>query len=160
MSFTVTFSPPFLNTFTCTKPPSHFFRNPRIILLLKSNSFQPLLASRRTPNFPPGTDNFVGGPRNWSRSINPESDDDLEVDEDEEEEDRSLDLLVRFVQNVFRKISKRARKAVQAVLPVSIPSKLVGFSVNGVLILAFLWVLKAFLEVIHHLIYLSLPFFM
>ncbi|CAL9074292.1 unnamed protein product, partial [Musa acuminata var. zebrina] len=29
-----------------------------------------------------------------------------------------------------------------------IPSKLVGFSVNGVLILAFLWILKAFLEVV------------
>ncbi|XWS68154.1 hypothetical protein CRYUN_Cryun04dG0067000 [Craigia yunnanensis] len=146
MSFTVTLSPPFLNTFTYTKPPSHFFRNPRI-LLLKSHSFQPLLASRRTPIFPQGPDNLVDGPRNWSRSITPVFDDDLEVDEDEEE-DRSLDLLVRFVQNVFRKISKRARKAIRAVLPFSIPSKLVGFSVNGVLILAFLWVLKAFLKVV------------
>ncbi|XVF01414.1 hypothetical protein REPUB_Repub04eG0087100 [Reevesia pubescens] len=149
MSLSVTLSPPFLTTFQYTKPPSHFFRNPKIILL-KSHSFQPLLASRRSLNFPQGTDNLVDGPRNWSRSITPEFDDDLEVDEDEEEEedeeDRSLDLLVRFVQNVFRKISKRSRKAVRSVLPVSLPSKLVGFSVNGVLILAFLWVLKAFLE--------------
>lgn len=74
-------------------------------------------------------------------------DDDEEEDEDEEE-DRSLDLLVRFVENVFRKISKKARKAVRSVLPVNISTQLVGFSVNGVIILAFLWVLKAFLEVV------------
>ncbi|XP_022763539.1 protein SHORT HYPOCOTYL IN WHITE LIGHT 1 [Durio zibethinus] len=148
MSVIVTLSRPFLTNIPYRKPPSHFFRNPQIHLL-KSHSFQPLLASRRIPNFPQGTDDLVDGPRSWSRSMTPEFDDDQEVDEDEEEEeDRSLDLLVRFVQNVFRKISKRARKAVRAVLPVSIPSNLVGFSVNGVLILAFLWVLKAFLEVV------------
>ncbi|XVE49362.1 hypothetical protein DITRI_Ditri01bG0077400 [Diplodiscus trichospermus] len=159
MSCAVRLSPSYLTTFTFANPPSHLIRNPRI-LLLESQSFQPLLASRRTPNFPQGTDNLADGPRNWSRSITPEFDDDLGVDEDEEEEeDRSLDLLVKFVQNVFRHISKRARKAVRAVLPVSIPSKLVGFSVNGVLILAFLWVLKAFLEVIHHLIRLYLSIF-
>ncbi|XWS54653.1 hypothetical protein CRYUN_Cryun10bG0107000 [Craigia yunnanensis] len=149
MSSIVTLSPSFLTTFPYTQPPPHSGSSK--ILLLKSHSFQPLLASRRTPNFPQGTDNFVDGPRNWSRSITPGFDDDQEVDEDEEdeeEEDRSLDLLVRFVQNVFRKISKRARKAVRAVLPVSISTKLVGFSVNGVLILAFFWVLKAFLEVV------------
>lgn len=60
--------------------------------------------------------------------VTPEFDDDLDVDEEEDEdEDRSLDLLVRFVQNVFRKVSKRARKAVRSVLPVSIPTKLVPF---------------------------------
>ncbi|KAL4181705.1 hypothetical protein AMTRI_Chr12g238720 [Amborella trichopoda] len=69
-------------------------------------------------------------------------------EQEEEEDDRSLDLLVRFIQNVFRKISKRARKAVRSVLPIAIPTKLVGFSVNGVLIIAFLWVLKALLEVV------------
>ncbi|XWS54654.1 hypothetical protein CRYUN_Cryun10bG0107000 [Craigia yunnanensis] len=124
MSSIVTLSPSFLTTFPYTQPPPHSGSSK--ILLLKSHSFQPLLASRRTPNFPQGTDNFVDGPRNWSRSITPGFDDDQEVDEDEEdeeEEDRSLDLLVRFVQNV-------------------------GFSVNGVLILAFFWVLKAFLEVV------------
>lgn len=74
-----------------------------------------------------------------------EDDDD---DEGEEEEDRSLDLLVKFVENVFRKVSKRARKAVRSVLPVAISTKLVGFAVNGLIILSFLWVLKAFLEVV------------
>lgn len=74
--------------------------------------------------------------------------DDDEDDEEEEEDDRSMDLLIRFVENVFKKISKRARKAVRSVLPINIPTKLVGFSVNGVIILAFFWILKAFLEVV------------
>ena len=84
-------------------------------------------------NFIQGTDKFVDGPSNWSRSITPEFDDDQEVDEDEEDEeveDMSFDLLVRFVQNVFRKISKRARKAVRTVLPVSISTKLVPFNLH------------------------------
>lgn len=48
-------------------------------------------------------------------------------DEDEEDEDRSLDLLIKFVQNVFRKISRKARKAVRSVLPGAISSQLVFF---------------------------------
>ncbi|KAG2250030.1 hypothetical protein Bca52824_089658 [Brassica carinata] len=92
-----------------------------------------------------------GARTGWNRRIRPEYGFDDEEDEDdheeEEEEDRSLDLLLRFVENVFRKVSKRARRAVRSILPVSISTKLVGFSVNGVLILAFLWILKAFLEV-------------
>lgn len=98
---------------------------------------------------------MVDDRRNWNRSINSdfdiiggEEEEDEEEEDEDEEEDRSLDLLVRFVENVFRKVSRRARKAVRSVLPQSIPTKLVGFSVNGVLMLAFLWVLKAFLEVI------------
>lgn len=73
--------------------------------------------------------------------------DEDEDDEDEEEEDRSLDLLVKFVQNVFKKLSRKARKAVRSVLPDSISSQLVSFSVNGVIILTFLWLSKAVLEV-------------
>jgi hypothetical protein len=46
-------------------------------------------------------------------------------DEEEKEEDRSLDLLVLFMQNFFKNISRRARRAVRSVLPPSIPSKLV-----------------------------------
>lgn len=75
-------------------------------------------------------------------------DEDDDEDEDEEDEDRSLDLLIKFVENVFRKVSRKARKAVKSVLPVPISAKLVGFAVNGTLILTFLWVLKAFLQVI------------
>ncbi|KAG8368513.1 hypothetical protein BUALT_Bualt15G0053500 [Buddleja alternifolia] len=74
--------------------------------------------------------------------------DDDDEDEEEEEEDRSLDLLIRFVENVFRKVSRKARRAVKSVLPVPISTRLVGFAVNGTIILTFLWVLKAFLQVI------------
>uniref|UniRef100_A0A2P2K490 Uncharacterized protein MANES_10G087100 n=1 Tax=Rhizophora mucronata TaxID=61149 RepID=A0A2P2K490_RHIMU len=108
-----------------------------------------LQVSRRTSSFPPESNDLVDdNPRNWSRSKEflPGDDEDDDGDDDEEE-DRSFDLLVRFVQNVFKKISKRARKAARSVLPAAISTKLVGFSVNGVLVLAFLWVLKAFLEV-------------
>ncbi|GAV78815.1 hypothetical protein CFOL_v3_22280, partial [Cephalotus follicularis] len=100
----------------------------------------------------------LNDPRNWSRRISSEFADDEDYkddandydddDDDEEEEDRSLDLFVRFIENVFKKLSKKARKAVRSVLPVAISTKLVGFSVNGVLLLTFLWVLKAFLEVV------------
>ncbi|KAK8479743.1 hypothetical protein V6N13_114940 [Hibiscus sabdariffa] len=141
MAFAVTVSPSYLTISPYSKPPSFFFRNP------KFQSFHPLFASRRrTPNFTRVTDNLVDDPHNWSRSIITDFYDDQGVDEDED--DRSLDLLVKFVQNVFRKISKRAKKAVRSVLPVFIHSNLVGFSVDGVLILTLLWVSKAFLEVV------------
>ncbi|BAU00828.1 hypothetical protein LR48_Vigan303s003900 [Vigna angularis] len=91
-----------------------------------------LFKSRRT---------LVHDPRKWMHS---RSDD----EDDENDEDRSLDLLVRFVQNVFKKVSKRTRKAVRSVLPFPISTHLVGFSVNGTLLLTFLWILKAFLQVL------------
>ncbi|XP_031276088.1 protein SHORT HYPOCOTYL IN WHITE LIGHT 1 [Pistacia vera] len=147
MSFAVTLSSPSLLPLPQQKSP---FRNyPKFLTFRTLN---PLQASRRIPNFPEGSESLVDDPRNWGRRISQQfnedyGDDDDEEDE-EEEEDRSLDLLVRFVENVFKKVSRRARKAVRSVLPVSISTKLVGFSVNGVLILAFLWVLKAFLEVV------------
>ncbi|XP_065869659.1 protein SHORT HYPOCOTYL IN WHITE LIGHT 1 [Euphorbia lathyris] len=110
-----------------------------------------LRASRRISNNNTSNTNLVGDPRIWSRAINndmfDDADDDDEDDE-EEEEDRSLDLLARFFENVFKKVSKRARKAVRSVLPPSISTKLVAFSVNGVIMLAFLWILKAFLQVV------------
>lgn len=78
-----------------------------------------------------GRDDFADDTRSWNRKIKPEYgfDEDYdgeEDDDDHEEEDRSLDLLLRFVENVFRKISKRARKAVRSILPVSISTKLVS----------------------------------
>ncbi|KAL2349531.1 hypothetical protein Fmac_003531 [Flemingia macrophylla] len=102
-------------------------------------------SSQRFSNLslPQGRSNFIHDPRTW---MHPISDDD--EDGDEKEEDRSLDLLVRFIQNVFKKVSKRARKAVRSVLPFPISNHLVRFSVNGILMLAFLWILKAFLEVL------------
>ncbi|GKF42338.1 protein short hypocotyl in white light 1, partial [Tanacetum coccineum] len=78
-----------------------------------------LQASRRPP----------AEPDNWRRkdmmSFSGEYDDEEEEEEEEEEEDdRSLDLLIKFVENVFKKVSKRARKAVRSVLPLNIPTKL------------------------------------
>ncbi|KAL8151556.1 hypothetical protein V2J09_021364 [Rumex salicifolius] len=110
-------------------------------------------ASQRAPNFPQESDGLFNKSRRWAQvdfwdEYDGEDEDEDDDEDDEEEEDRSLDLLIRFVENVFRKVSRRARKAVRSVLPVSISTKLVGFAVNGALILAFLWVLKAFIEVI------------
>ena len=78
-------------------------------------------------------DHLVDDPRNWTRNRSVVAgeygdDEDEDDEDDEEEEDRSLDLLVRFVQNVFKKISKRTRKAVRSVLPVPISTKLVRSS--------------------------------
>lgn len=88
--------------------------------------------------------NFAHAPRTWMLPIRDDDDD----DDDENEEDRSWELLGRFVQNVFKKVSRRARKAVRSVLPFPISTHLVRFSVNGILMLTFLWILKAFLEVL------------
>ncbi|CAN6685463.1 unnamed protein product [Malus baccata var. baccata] len=164
MPLSATLSPPSLSYFPQTQhhqPQLHLLHtlHPHLKPKTLTLQFQSPQASRRSPNYPQGggADNLADDPRSWGRSINSEvdrrydfedGDEDDEDDEEDEEEDRSLDLLVRFVQNVFKKVSRRARRAVRSVLPVSIPTKLVGFSVNGVLMLAFLWVLKAFLEVV------------
>ncbi|OVA01186.1 hypothetical protein BVC80_8887g24 [Macleaya cordata] len=87
-----------------------------------------LLASRRISNYSISQDggSTIAGPRNWSGATigDYDYDDDNDDDETGDDEDRSLDLLVRFFQNMFRKISKRARKAVRSVLPISISTKL------------------------------------
>ena len=64
-------------------------------------------------------------PRARRRPISWQEEEGEEDDEENDEEDRSLDLLVRFVENVFKKLSKRARKAVRSVLPVPISANLV-----------------------------------
>lgn len=111
-----------------------------------------LQASRRTTNnHTQKGDDFASDRRDWKHNLDFYGDDEEDEDDEEEEdeeEDRSLDLLIMFVQNVFKKISRKARKAIRSVLPVNISTKLVGFSVNGIIILAFFWILKAFLEVI------------
>lgn len=94
--------------------------------------------------FQQGRDDFADDTRSWNRKIRPEYgfDEDYEGEEDEddreEEEDRSLDLLLRFVENVFRKISKRARKAVRSILPVSISTKLVSLRTTLMIVSSFL----------------------
>ncbi|KAF6136782.1 hypothetical protein GIB67_020104 [Kingdonia uniflora] len=145
MAFSPTLSPHHLSTKTHTNHHHLHFQIPQLQHHRR--------APRRIFNYSQGG-NLVTGPRNWGGGSIRRSyvvDDDAGTDDegdDDEDDDRSLDLLVRFVQNVFRKVSRRARKAVRSVLPVSISTKLVGFSVNGVIILAFLWILKALLEVV------------
>ncbi|XP_057527467.1 protein SHORT HYPOCOTYL IN WHITE LIGHT 1 [Amaranthus tricolor] len=130
-----------------------FLHNPQHNLLFSHHhpslhqNLPTLQASRR--NSSQENDDLINDSRKWNGFDFYEFEDDDDEDDDEDkEEDRSLDLLIRFVENIFRKVSKRARKAVRSVLPVAISTKLVGFAVNGLIILSFLWVLKAFLEVI------------
>ncbi|KAK8617322.1 hypothetical protein V6N13_080239 [Hibiscus sabdariffa] len=71
-----------------------------------------------------------------------------EDDDDEDETESSVDLLMRFLQSMFRKVSKRAKKASRSILPAGISPQLVSFAVDGVLLLAALSILKALLEVV------------
>ncbi|CAH1437136.1 unnamed protein product [Lactuca virosa] len=98
-----------------------------------------LQATRRPPSYPQEGENSAADPRIWNRNRNDMTffgdydEDDDEDDEEEEEDDRSMDLLIRFVENVFKKISKRARKAVRSVLPINIPTKLVLICISQVI---------------------------
>ncbi|EEE57122.1 hypothetical protein OsJ_07002 [Oryza sativa Japonica Group] len=60
-----------------------------------------------------------------------DNDDTGEEEDDDGDEDRSLDLLVRFLHSVFRKVSRRARRAARSMLPLSVPAERVKFSVNA-----------------------------
>ncbi|KMZ64995.1 Short hypocotyl in white light1 protein [Zostera marina] len=121
----------------------------RVLLLPVLSTRIHARASRRFPN-PPDAVVVVPGSRgsSWREIGRFDDAEEYETDgDDEEEEDGSLDLLVRFLHNVFRKVSRKARRAVRSVLHIGISNRLVRFSVDGSLILAFLWILKAFLEV-------------
>ncbi|CAH1417320.1 unnamed protein product [Lactuca virosa] len=84
-------------------------------------------------------ENPAADPRiwNWNRNdmtfFGDYDEDDDEDDDEEEEDDKSMDLLIRFVENVSKKISKRARKAVRSVLPINIPTKLVLICISQVI---------------------------
>ncbi|KAG5067995.1 hypothetical protein AAZX31_01G037300 [Glycine max] len=71
-----------------------------------------------------------------------------EESDDEDDAESSVDLLIRFLQSMFKKVSKRAKKASRSVLPTVISPQLVSFAVDGTLLLASLSVVKALLEVI------------
>ncbi|KAI3876241.1 hypothetical protein MKW92_047242 [Papaver armeniacum] len=78
-----------------------------------------------------------------------ETDDDEEEDDDDEiERESSMDLLFRFVQSMYKKLSKRAKKATRSVLPPAISPPLVSFAVDGVLLLTLLSIVKALLQVV------------
>ncbi|XP_057493749.1 protein SHORT HYPOCOTYL IN WHITE LIGHT 1 [Actinidia eriantha] len=152
MASSITLAPHSLSSFPET--PSHSsnpHRNTIFVQFPHHRTYPRIEASRRISNFPQEGGSLTEDSRNWSRKQRlaiEDYDDDDEDGDDDEDEDRSLDLLVKFVQNVFKKISRKARRAVRSVLPFAISTKLVGFSVNGVIMIAFLWVLKAFLEVV------------
>ncbi|KAL5554016.1 hypothetical protein UlMin_041417 [Ulmus minor] len=74
--------------------------------------------------------------------------DDGEESDEEDETESSIDLLIRFVQSLIKKISKRAKKASRSVLPPAISTHLVSFAVDGLLLLTSLSILKALLEVV------------
>ena len=51
-----------------------------------------------------------------------------DVDEDEEDDaESSIDLFIRFLQTLFKKLSKRAKKASRSLLPAAISPQLVFF---------------------------------
>ncbi|KAI3901771.1 hypothetical protein MKW98_013886 [Papaver atlanticum] len=78
-----------------------------------------------------------------------ETDDDEEEDDDDEiERESSMDLLFRFVQSMYKKLSKRAKKATRSILPPAISPPLVSFAVDGVLLLTSLSIVKALLQVV------------
>ncbi|KAF5204192.1 hypothetical protein FRX31_006221, partial [Thalictrum thalictroides] len=60
-------------------------------------------------------------------------DDDIAAEEesddgdDDEETESSLDLLFRFLQSLFKKVSKKAKKATRSILPPVIAPHLVNF---------------------------------
>ncbi|XP_021613595.1 protein SHORT HYPOCOTYL IN WHITE LIGHT 1 isoform X2 [Manihot esculenta] len=70
----------------------------------------------------------------------------IEDESDDDETESSIDLFIRFFQSMFKKISKRAKKASRSILPSVISPQLVSFAVDGVLLLASLSIVKAFLE--------------
>ncbi|KAI3833641.1 hypothetical protein MKX03_022419 [Papaver bracteatum] len=79
-----------------------------------------------------------------------ETDDDEEEEDDDDEIEResSMDLLFRFVQSMYKKFSKRAKKATLSILPPAISPPLVSFAVDGVLLLTSLSIVKALLQVV------------
>ncbi|KAA8529494.1 hypothetical protein F0562_033707 [Nyssa sinensis] len=77
-----------------------------------------------------------------------DGDDVIEDESDEDDTESSMDLLFRFLQSMFNKVSKRAKKASRSMLPALISPQLVSFAVDGVFLLASLSIVKALLEVV------------
>ncbi|CAA7031869.1 unnamed protein product [Microthlaspi erraticum] len=89
-------------------------------------------------------DRFSGG---YEYDVVPEDDD----DEEDDERESSVDLLIRFLRSMFKKVSKRAKKASRRILPAAMSPRLVFFAVDGILLLGSLSITRAFLEVICNL---------
>lgn len=63
---------------------------------------------------------FFGG---YDLAEDGESDDE---EEDADDAESSLDLLIRFLQNMFRNVARQAKRASRSVLPPAIPQQMVG----------------------------------
>ena len=71
----------------------------------------------------------------------------VEEESDEDDETKSsVDLLMKLSERMFRKVSKRAKKASRSVLPAAISTQLVSFVVDKVLLLATLSIVKTLLK--------------
>ncbi|VVA94699.1 unnamed protein product [Arabis nemorensis] len=92
-------------------------------------------------------DRFFGGYDEYD--VVPE--DDGFSDDEEDERESSVDLLIRFLRSMFKKVSKRAKKASRRILPSAMSPRLVSFAVDGILLLGSLSITRAFLEVICNL---------
>ncbi|KAI4328340.1 hypothetical protein L6164_020699 [Bauhinia variegata] len=77
--------------------------------------------------------------------------DGIEEETDDDDAESSMDLLIRLFQSMFKKASKQAKKASRSVLPAVLSPQLVSFSVDGTLLLAFLSIARALLEVVCNL---------
>ncbi|OAP15669.1 SHW1 [Arabidopsis thaliana] len=98
-------------------------------------------------------DRFFGGGDNYD--VVPDDDGFSDDDDEEDERESSVDLLIRFLRSMFKKVSKRAKKASRRILPAAMSPRLVSFAVDGILLLGSLSITRAFLEVIfYHFAYL------
>ncbi|PIA62373.1 hypothetical protein AQUCO_00200401v1 [Aquilegia coerulea] len=72
-----------------------------------------------------------------------------EESDDDEETESSLDLLFRFLQSLFKKVSKKAKKATRSILPPVIAPHLVVCTLGGSVFIAIL-VLRVIWATISH----------
>jgi hypothetical protein len=86
--------------------------------------------------------------------------DGIEDESDEDDAESSVDLFIRFLQSMFKKMSKRAKKASRSVLPTVISPQLVSFSFSSLLLLWSFWIpsfYKVVLILSVTLVYISQP---
>jgi len=86
-------------------------------------------------------ENVLEGDGEYRSSFQEEEGFDVEAyyeEEEEDEEDRSLDLLARFIHHMFKKISRKARKAARTILPSAISPQLVVCTLGSVVFVTIL----------------------
>ncbi|GMI79862.1 hypothetical protein HRI_001655500 [Hibiscus trionum] len=144
MAMAIALSCTHLSPIAANKPP-HSSISPPTTLSFPHKSF-----SLKSPKFSIFRTQYDGSGYEETEAVDEPFFRDLveESDDEDEETESSVDLLMRFLQSMFRKVSKRAKKASRSILPAGISPQLVSFAVDGVLLLAALSILKALLEVV------------